>query len=111
MGSKELQDFFVWVALLALFALTLAASYANWGPLSTAVSFAISAAKTALVAWFYMHLDREKGVTRIFSIAGIAWVAILFSLTLSDYLSRGWLPYPARWPVFVNLAPSMSEGP
>jgi cytochrome c oxidase subunit 4 len=103
------EDVLVWVALLILLALTMGAGFADWGPLSTALSFLISAAKTALIAYFYMHIKRERGMTRVFALAGITWLGILFALTLSDYLSRGWLPYPSRWPIFVKLRPALNE--
>lgn len=108
--SEELEDVLVWVALLILLALTIWVSYGKWGPLSTALSFFISVVKTALIAWFYMHLKHDKGMTRVFSIAGIAWLVIMFSLMLNDYVSRSWLPYPSRWPIFEKLRPSMNEG-
>ena len=105
--TGELADILVWIALLALLVITLGVSYAGLGAWSTALSFLVSAAKTALIAWYYMHLKREKGMTRIFAVAGVAWLVILFSLALSDYVSRGWLPYPSRWPILVKLRPSM----
>lgn len=115
MSEKEefregiLEDVWVWVGLLVLLGLTLGASYAKWGSLSTALSFLISALKTLLIAYFYMHLKREKGMTRIFALAGVAWLVVLFSLTLSDYIGRRWLPYPSRWPIFVKLRPGLNQ--
>jgi cytochrome c oxidase subunit 4 len=107
------EDFWVWLALLILLGLTYGASYLHWGIWTSFISFTIAAIKTALIALFYMHLKKERGMTRIFAIAGIAWLMILFSLTLSDYISRSWLPYPSRWPVILQLRPGLpqSSGP
>ena len=96
------EDLAVFAALLALLALSVAAAYADWGPASTLLGYLIASLKAALVAWFFMQLRHEKGTTYVFALAGVAWLVILFSLTLSDYVSRGWLPYPSRWPVFVH---------
>jgi cytochrome c oxidase subunit 4 len=104
------EDLLVWAGLLILLAITFCVSFAPWGVWSTLVSFTASAAKTALIAYFYMHLKREKGMTRIFALGGVAWLMILFSLTLSDYATRGWLPYPSQWPIFIHLRPALHEG-
>jgi cytochrome c oxidase subunit 4 len=100
--SEEGHDVLVWVALLVLLALTYGASFTRWGAATTAIGFAIAVVKTLLIAWFYMHLKHDRGMTRLFAITGVAWLMILFALTLSDYISRSWLPYPARWPVTVK---------
>ena len=104
--EQALEDLWVWLALLLLLALTFGASFLHWGAWTTVISFAISVFKTLLVAYFYMHLKKDKGMTRIFAIAGIAWLTILFSLTLSDFATRSWLPYPSRWPVIFQFRPS-----
>lgn len=104
------EDLLVWVGLLILLAITFWASLAPWGIGSTIVSFTVSALKTVLIAYFYMHLNKEKGMTRIFAIAGAVWLTILFCLTLSDYATRSWLPFPSRWPVSVHLRPALHEG-
>lgn len=104
------EDILVWIALLIFLVITFAASLAPWGVWSSIVSFAVSGAKTALIAYFYMHLKREKGMTRIFALGGVAWLAILICFTLSDYTTRSWLPYPSRWPLFVPLRPALHEG-
>jgi cytochrome c oxidase subunit 4 len=109
MTREEWEDVWIWVALLLLLALTMAVSFGKWGPLSTALSFLISIVKTGLIAWFYMHLKHDKGMTRVFAVAGVAWLVIMFTLTLNDYASRSWLPYPARWPIHAKLAPSLND--
>jgi len=35
-------------------------------------------------------------LTWIVSVASLLWLGILLALTLSDYLSRGWLDIPGR---------------
>ena len=36
-------------------------------------------------------LLRGDGEQRVVVVAGLFWLGVLFTLTLSDYLSRGWL--------------------
>jgi cytochrome c oxidase subunit 4 len=103
------EDLAVYAILLALFGLSIGAAFADWGPGSTMISYLIASVKVGVVAWFFMRLRRENGMTHVFAGAGIVWLVILFSLTLSDYMSRGWLPYPSRWPIIVNLRPGLED--
>jgi cytochrome c oxidase subunit 4 len=78
------------LALLGFLALTIAAAYLNLGPFNTVVAMLISAVKAALILLFFMHLRYSKPVVWVFAGAGIFWLAIMFMLAFSDYLSRGW---------------------
>ena len=40
------------------------------------------------VVLFSMEIREEAPLTRFFSVLGFAWVAILFGMTLVDYLTR-----------------------
>ena len=52
----------VWLALLALLALTVAASFVVTAAASAVVSFGVAAAKAVLIFWFFMRLRTEKGL-------------------------------------------------
>lgn len=78
------------VALLAFLALTIAAAYANLGPLNTAVAMAIAFAKGVLILLFFMHVRYSKPLLWVFVGAGFFWLGIMLVLAMSDYLSRGW---------------------
>ena len=41
---------------------------------------------------FFMHLRYSSHLTWIIAGAGVIWLAHLLIFTLSDYLTRGWLP-------------------
>ncbi len=75
-------------ALLVLLALTIGAAYANLGPLNTVVAMAISVAKAAIILFFFMHLRYSKPATWIFAFAGVFWLAMMFAMAMSDYLTR-----------------------
>ncbi|MDY0884418.1 cytochrome C oxidase subunit IV family protein [Dongia soli] len=79
----------VWVALISLLGLTIAASFALTGPLSLMTSMGVATVKAALVYWFFMHLREEGGLIRLAALAGIAWLMIFFFLAGADYATRG----------------------
>ncbi len=79
----------VWIALLCLTGLTVAA--ADLGPAAWAVviCLAIAAAKAGLVFLFFMHLRWEKRLlVRLLVPITLAVLAIFIGLTFSDVLTR-----------------------
>lgn len=89
-GSRRRTDLVVWVALMVLLAATMAVSLFQLGALNVILNLGIAVAKAVLIGWFYMHLRGSTGMTRLFSIAVLFWLAVMFGLTLNDYISRGW---------------------
>jgi cytochrome c oxidase subunit 4 len=81
-----------WIALMALLALTIAASFAPLGRALPYVSYGIAIAKTAIVAWIFMELRARDGLQRLALGVGFAWLAILLVLLFADTLTRGWAP-------------------
>ena len=55
-----------------------------------------AAAKAVLIGLFFMHVYYRHRLTWVVSIASLLWLGILLALTLSDYLSRGWLDIPGK---------------
>jgi cytochrome c oxidase subunit IV len=92
----------VFSALMVLLVLTVAAAmvpFDRWslGGLGVLLTFLIAGSKAALVVMYFMHVREASRLTRVFVVAGIAWVVILFTLTLNDYLTRNWLPASRGW--------------
>jgi cytochrome c oxidase subunit 4 len=83
---------FAWVALLALLALTVGASFAPLGRALPFVSFGIAIAKAGIVAWLFMELRVRDGLQRIAVATGFVWLTILFVLLFADTLTRPWRP-------------------
>ena len=82
--------FAVFIALLALTALTTGVAFIDLGGVGNiAVALAIAVIKAALVALYFMHLRYSSPLTVIFAGSGIFWLGILVALTLSDYITRG----------------------
>src|SRR5277367_5978150 len=87
----------VFVALLALTALTTGVAYIDLGRWNTVVALAIAVTKMLLVVLFFMHVKYATGLTRVIIIAGFFWLGIMVALSLSDELTRRWEIVPAAW--------------
>lgn len=85
--------FVVFGALMVLTVLTVAVSRIDLGALNTAVALAIAVVKAAVVILWFMHVIHSPRLTWIVVIASVIWLGVLFVLTFSDYLTRGWNIY------------------
>lgn len=86
----------VFVALLGLTLLTVGVAFLELGPLNLITALTIAVGKALLVLLFFMHLHYSSGLIWIVWGAGIFWLMLLLTITLSDYLTRNWLPV-AGW--------------
>lgn len=84
----------VFAALIAGTAITVWAGFQDFGALNTVIALAIAGIKATLVILYFMHVRYSKPLTWVFVGAGILWLGILITLTVSDYVSRpgqpGW---------------------
>ena len=85
-----------WISLLALTLATSLIAFVDLGKFSLAVALVIAAMKASLIAMFFMHALYGSKLVRVVLCGGIIWFLILISLTLADYISRGWLPFPGK---------------
>ena len=96
-GGSTLGAYFgVFAILMVLTALTVWAAFQHLGVWNTPVALAIAVTKALLVALIFMHLRGSPKLTAIVVSASLAWLAILIVITLSDYLTRSWLPIYSR---------------
>jgi cytochrome c oxidase subunit 4 len=77
-----------WVALMGLLAVTAASAFAPLGWGNLAVNLAIAGAKTALIGLVFMRLAASATLVRLVVGAMVLWLAIMFSLSFADYLTR-----------------------
>ncbi|MEW6755657.1 MAG: cytochrome C oxidase subunit IV family protein [Candidatus Latescibacterota bacterium] len=84
----------IFLILICGTALTVAASFVDMGPLNTPVALMIAVVKGTLVVLFFMHVRYGSRLIWLFAAGGAVWLTILLVLTLSDYMSRGWLGQP-----------------
>jgi cytochrome c oxidase subunit 4 len=89
--------FAIFGVLLALTILTTGMAYVNLGQWNTIVALIIACCKATLVALFFMHLRWSPGVMRVVFLSALLWLAILISLTTTDFFSRDWIPIPEGW--------------
>ena len=92
MGSenKLSTPLLAYAALMTLLVLTALAAALPEGPWNTPMALAIAATKTAIIFSVFMHLRWQRGVVRLFAVAGFLWLSIAGILTLTDYLTRSW---------------------
>jgi cytochrome c oxidase subunit IV len=86
----------VFVALLVLLFVTVGAAYLPLGPLNFATAMAVATAKAVLIVVYFMHAKYSHRLTAVIAMASLLWLSIMVALTLTDYLSRGWLDVPGK---------------
>ena len=80
-----------------IFVILAVCTYLTWqvavfdlGALNTIVALTIAVFKATLVVLFFMHVRYSTRLTWAVVLGGVFWLAILLSLTMSDYLTRPW---------------------
>lgn len=92
------------ISLLILTAITVAASYVNFGAMNVVVALTIATIKATLVALFFMHLLHDKPVNGLIACAGFLFLGLFLMFTLLDFDSRE-NPQP------FNLHPQVAAPP
>jgi len=62
------------------------------GPLNVIIALTIAVVKATLVVLYFMHVRYSSRLIWVVFASALFWLGILFALTFSDYLTRGWLP-------------------
>jgi cytochrome c oxidase subunit IV len=81
----------VFIALIIGTGLTVLAAEIDLGALNNVVMIAIAGTKALLVILFFMHVRWSTRLTWVVAGSGFFWLLILFGITMSDYMSRGWV--------------------
>ena len=68
------------------------ASFWEMGIFNPIVALAIACTKAVLVILFFMHIYYSTKLTKITIAAGFFWLLIMITMSLSDYLTRTFLP-------------------
>jgi len=58
---------------------------------NTIVALTIAVAKATFVVLYFMHVRYSPRLVWLIVAAALFWMAIMFSLTFSDYFTRNWL--------------------
>lgn len=83
----------IYLLLMVLLVLTVFAAGFQLGVFNVIAAMTIAAIKTALVGLYFMHVRDSARVVWVFVGAGVYWLAILLSLSMSDFVSRIWPPF------------------
>jgi cytochrome c oxidase subunit IV len=81
----------VFLALLAGTGLTVAVAFVDMGVMNNVIMLAISMTKASLVILFFMHVRWSTRLTWVVVASGFLWLLVLFGITMTDYLTRGWV--------------------
>jgi len=82
----------VFAALIVGTALTVAVAFVDLGAMNNVLMLGIAMTKALLVILFFMHVRWSTRLTWVVAASGFVWLLILFGLTMTDYLTRGWVP-------------------
>jgi caa(3)-type oxidase subunit IV len=80
---------FVFGGLMVLAAVSYAISFAPLGDMRVPAALAISVAKVALVAVFFMELIDQRATNRFVPVAALLLIVTLIGLMIADVLTRG----------------------
>lgn len=83
----------IFVTLLILTATTFVVSGIDLGGMNAVVALIIAMGKALLVALVFMHLRYSRPLMLVVVAAGLLWLGIMITLTLGDFVTRGWLTY------------------
>jgi cytochrome c oxidase subunit 4 len=92
--SPKTTYYGIFGALMVLTAITVTVAFINLGALNFPVALGIAILKATLVILFFMHVKYSSRLTKLICGTAFFFLLILFGLTLSDYMSRGWFVAP-----------------
>src|SRR5688500_14331952 len=72
-------------------ALTVVVAFYDLGPMNNVVMLTIACVKALFVILYFMHVRWSSRLTWVVAASGFFWLLILFSYTMMDYLTRGWI--------------------
>ena len=86
----------VFLALCAFTVLTVSAAGHDFGALNTPIALVIAITKATLVILYFMHVRYSPRLIWLVVGGSLAWLGVLVIITMTDYASRGWLPFPGK---------------
>ena len=87
----------IFLVLLVGTALTVWAAFVDFPfGLNTIIAMAIAVTKATFVVLYFMHVRWASRLTWVVIAASIFWLLLMFSIGMTDYLSRDWMGVPGR---------------
>jgi cytochrome c oxidase subunit 4 len=84
--------YMVFAALIVGTVLTYLAALVDFGFFNNVVMLAIAVTKMGLVMLYFMGVRWNTRLTWVVAGSGFFFLLIMFTITMSEYLSRGWVP-------------------
>jgi cytochrome c oxidase subunit 4 len=81
----------VFLILLVGTILTVVAASFDLGPLNNVAMLTIAVTKATFVILYFMHVRWSTRLTWVIAASGFFWLLIMFTFTMTDYFSRGWV--------------------
>ena len=112
--SPKSTYYAIFGALMVLTAVTIAVAFVHLGALNFPVALAIAITKATLVILFFMHVKYSSRLVKMICGMAFFFLMIMFALTMTDYLSRGWFTSPrgstgAGTQVTITRAPAPAQ--
>jgi cytochrome c oxidase subunit 4 len=86
----------IWAILMMLTGLTVFVSFIELHQWNIVLALTIATVKATLVVLFFMHLYYSSKLTKVTLIAAIFFLFLLLALSMTDYLTRGWMTSPGH---------------
>jgi cytochrome c oxidase subunit 4 len=83
--------FTVFLILMVGTALTVLVAFYDLGPLNNVMMLTIACVKALFVILYFMHVRWSSRLTWVVAASGFFWLIIMFTFTMTDYLTRGWM--------------------
>ena len=100
----------IFAALMVLTGVTIAVAYVHLGQLNFPVALAIAITKASLVVLFFMHVKYSSRLVKMVVGMALFFLLIMFTLTMTDFLSRGWFASP-RGSAGAGTQVTITRGP
>lgn len=97
----------IFLALMVLTGVTVAAAFVSLGAFNFPVAMLIAGFKASLVVWYFMHMKYQSHLTKLSLATGLFFLVILLGMSLIDYTSRNFqgLPTPVNPDAKIEAAP------
>ena len=83
--------YLIFLALMVGTILTVLVAKYDLGALNNVVMLTIACGKALLVILFFMHVRWSSRLTWVIAGSGFFWLLILLGITMTDYMTRGWV--------------------
>ena len=105
--SPKSVYFTIFGSLMVLTAITVGVAFLQLGAFNFPVAITIAFFKATLVVLFFMHVKYSSKLTKLLVGSTFFFLASLFGLTMTDYLSRGWHTSP-RGTTTAGMMPKLA---